>query len=76
MEEDEQLALLLQEEYYKEMSSDSIGFNEELKNFLPTETQLKNAFDTSPYKKSKKNGGKPDMSIVAPEVSRLSISNK
>lgn len=76
MDEDEQLALLLQEEYFNEMSGGSIGINEELTNFLPTESQLKNAFDTSPYKKSKKNGGKPDMSIVAPEVSCLLVSKK
>ena len=77
MDEDEQLALLLQEEYFNEMSGGSIGINEELTNFLPTESQMKNAFDSSPYKKSKKNGGKPDMSIVAPEVSCPSyFSNK
>ena len=68
MDEDEQLALLLQEQYFNELNNGgSIGMNDEVTNFLPTETQLYDAFNKSPPKKSSKNGTKPELSIVAPE---------
>ena len=58
-DEDERLALLLQEEFYAELCSESFKSNDEVTSFLPTHSQLK---ESSPKKK-----GGPEYSVVAPE---------
>lgn len=65
MDEDEQLALLLQEQYYSELHDGKIEVNDEIQTFLPSNTQLQDAFRNSPAKKSNKR--EAELSIVAPE---------
>ena len=62
---DENLALLLQEQYYSELNGGSIDINDEISSFLPTNSQLKDAFKNSPIKAGKAK--ETEISIVAPE---------
>ena len=65
MNEDEQLALILQEQYDSEINGGEVEINDEISKFLPTYAELEKSFRESPVKKKTKED--PARSIVAPE---------
>lgn len=65
MDEDEQLALILQEQYDSEINGGGIEINDEISKFLPTYAELEKSFRESPAKKKTKEDSA--LSIIAPE---------
>ena len=59
LEQDEQLALILQEQFFAELNEEGLKFNDEVASLLPTHSQLSKKFNGDD-----KN---PEYSIVAPE---------
>ena len=74
MNEDEQLALILQEQYDSEINGGEIDINDEISKYLPTYAELEKSFRESPTKNNINKNSAP--SIVAPEWEGNPFKNK